>query len=80
MYSRVYSVSILEHYFASKSFASFREVFSNAFPDKEVPNMTTTHGLIKFRANICLLKICGYFKHIFYTCSISFFLTLNTKK
>jgi hypothetical protein len=33
-------VFILEHYFASKSFAAVREAFSNSCPDKEVPNKT----------------------------------------
>jgi hypothetical protein len=43
-------VFILEHYFASKSFAAVREAFSNACPDKEVPNKTTIHLLVtKFR-------------------------------
>jgi hypothetical protein len=37
------TVSILEHYFASKSFAAVREAVSNAYPDKEVPNKTTIH-------------------------------------
>jgi hypothetical protein len=32
---------ILEHCFASKYFAAVREAFSNAYPDKEVPNETT---------------------------------------
>jgi hypothetical protein len=40
MYSRVEHAFILEHYFASKSFAAVREAFSNAYPDKEVPNKT----------------------------------------
>jgi hypothetical protein len=31
-------VFILEHYFASKSSASIRKAFSDAYPDKEVPN------------------------------------------
>jgi hypothetical protein len=44
-------VFILENYFASKSFAAVREAFSNAYPDKEVPNKTTIHQLVtKFRA------------------------------
>jgi hypothetical protein len=43
-------VFIPEHYFASKSFAAIREAFSNAYPDKEVPNKTTIHRLVtKFR-------------------------------
>jgi hypothetical protein len=40
VYSRAERVFILEHYFASKSFAAVREAFSNAYPDKEVPNKT----------------------------------------
>jgi hypothetical protein len=43
-------VFILEHYFASKSFAAVREAFSNAHPDKEVPNKTIIRRLVtKFR-------------------------------
>jgi len=43
-------VFILEHYFASKSFAAIREAFNNAYPDSEAPNKTTLHRLvIKFR-------------------------------
>jgi hypothetical protein len=34
VYSRAERVFILEHYFASKSFAAVREAFSNAYPDK----------------------------------------------
>jgi hypothetical protein len=37
---------VLEHYFASKSFASVREAFSDAYPDKEVPNNTPTGNKI----------------------------------
>jgi hypothetical protein len=37
-------VFILEHYFASKSFAAVREAFNNAYPDKEEPNRTTPTG------------------------------------
>jgi hypothetical protein len=39
-------VFVLEHYFTSKSFAAVREAFSNAYPDKEVPNETTIHPLV----------------------------------
>jgi hypothetical protein len=39
-------VFILEHYFASKSFATVREAFSNAYPDKELLNKTTVHRLV----------------------------------
>jgi hypothetical protein len=38
VYSWAESVFILEHYFASKLFAAVCEAFSNAYPDKEVPN------------------------------------------
>jgi hypothetical protein len=40
VYSRAERVFILEHYFASKSFAAVPEAFNNAYPDKEVPNKT----------------------------------------
>jgi rRNA maturation protein Rpf1 len=50
VYSRAERVFILEHYFASKSFPAVREAFSSAYPDKDVPNMTTIHRLVtKFR-------------------------------
>jgi hypothetical protein len=38
----------IEHYFASKSFAAVLE--ANAYPDKKVPNKTTIHLLVIFRA------------------------------
>jgi hypothetical protein len=40
VYSRAENVSILEHYFASKSSAAVRKAFSNAYPDKEVLTKT----------------------------------------
>jgi hypothetical protein len=44
VHSRAEPVFILEYHFASKSFAAaVREAFSNAYPDKEVPNKTTIH-------------------------------------
>jgi hypothetical protein len=43
LYPRAERVFVLEHYFASKSFAAVREAFSNAYPDKKVPNKTTIH-------------------------------------
>jgi hypothetical protein len=46
VYSRAERVFILEHYFTSKLFAVVREAFSNAYPDKEVPNKTTIHRLV----------------------------------
>jgi hypothetical protein len=56
-YSRVECVFIVEHYFASKSFAAVREAISSVYPDKEVLNKTTVHQLVtKFRdtASVCL--------------------------
>jgi hypothetical protein len=48
--SRTERVFFLKHCFASTSFDAVREAFSNAYPDKEVPNMTTIHRLVsKFR-------------------------------
>jgi hypothetical protein len=46
VYLRAERVFILEHYFASKLFAAVREAFSDAYPDKEVPNKTTIHQLV----------------------------------
>jgi hypothetical protein len=39
-------VFILEHHFASKSFAAVREAVSSACPEKGVPNKTTIHRLV----------------------------------
>jgi hypothetical protein len=48
-------VFILEHYFVSKAFAAVREAFSNAYPEKEVPNKTTIHRLVtEFRDTGCV--------------------------
>jgi hypothetical protein len=49
MYSWAERVLILEHHFASKSFAAVREAFSDAYPDKEVPNKTVHLLITKFR-------------------------------
>jgi hypothetical protein len=49
VYSRTERVFILEHYFASKSFVAVREAFSNAYPDKELPNKTIHRLVTKFR-------------------------------
>jgi hypothetical protein len=55
-------VFILEHYFASKLFATLREAFSNAYPENEVPNKTPVHRLVtKFRVGACLREGGGYF-------------------
>jgi hypothetical protein len=65
VYSRAEHVFILEHYFASKSFAAVREAFSNAYPDKEVPNKTPTHRLVtKFRVDACLREGGKHFQHL----------------
>jgi hypothetical protein len=56
-------VFILEHYITSKSFAAVREAFSNAYPDKEVPNKTKIHQLVtKFRdtGSVCLREDGGH--------------------
>jgi hypothetical protein len=48
---------ILEHYFPSKSFAAVREAFSNAYPNKGIPNKTRIYRLlIKLRdtGSVCL--------------------------
>jgi hypothetical protein len=39
-------VFILEHYFATESFGTVHEAFSNMYPDKKVPNKTTIHRLV----------------------------------
>jgi hypothetical protein len=44
--SQAQLVFILKHYFTSKLSAAVREAFSNAYPDKEVLNMTTIHQLV----------------------------------
>jgi hypothetical protein len=49
VYSRVERMLILEHHFASKSFADVPEAFSNAYSDKEVPNKTIHRLVTKFR-------------------------------
>jgi hypothetical protein len=65
VYSRAEHVFILENYFASKSFAAVREAFSNGYPDKELPNTTTIHRLVKkfqvnayFREGVGIFSIC----------------------
>jgi hypothetical protein len=60
VYSRAEQVFIFEHFFASKSFAAVREAFSNAYPDKDVPNKITIHRLAtKFRdtGSVCLWQV-----------------------
>jgi hypothetical protein len=64
VYSRTERVFILEHYFAFISLAAVREAFSSAYPDKEVPNKTKVHRLIKFRVDACLLEVSGHFQHL----------------
>jgi hypothetical protein len=64
VYSRAERVFILEHYFASKSFAAVREAFSNVYPDKEVPNKTAIHRLVTtFRDTGSICKL--YFDKLF---------------
>jgi hypothetical protein len=56
---------ILEHYFASKSFVAVREAFSNAYPDKEVPNKRTMHRLVtEFRVDACVREAGRHFQHL----------------
>jgi hypothetical protein len=50
-------VFILEHYFASKSFAAIREAFSNAYPGRKVPNMTTLLTLFIFVGYLMTLSV-----------------------
>jgi hypothetical protein len=64
VYSQAERVSILEHYFASKSFAAVREAFSNTYPDKEVPKKTIRRLVTKFRVNDCLREGGGHFQHL----------------
>jgi hypothetical protein len=48
-YSQAECVYILEHYVASKLFAAVPEAFTNACPDKEVPDKTIHQLLTQFR-------------------------------
>jgi hypothetical protein len=77
-------VFILEHYFASKSFAAVREAFSNAYPDKEVPSKTTIHRLVKkFRdtGSVCVSSRRWWtFSASAVKLFCKFFLTNKTKK
>jgi hypothetical protein len=59
VYSRAERVFILEHYFASKSFATIREAFSKAYPDMEVPNKTIHLRVTKFwdTGSVCDRKL-----------------------
>jgi hypothetical protein len=60
VYSRAERVFILQHHFASKSFAAVREAFSCTHPDKEVSNKTAIHRLVtKFRdaVSVCLWQV-----------------------
>jgi hypothetical protein len=49
VYSQAEHVFILKHYFSTKSYAAVREVFSNAYPDKEVPNETIHQMVTKYQ-------------------------------
>jgi hypothetical protein len=60
VYSRAERMFIFEHYCAPKSFSVLREAFNNVYPDKEVPNKTTIHGLVTKSRNtgtVCLWKV-----------------------
>jgi len=57
-YSRPEAVFILEHYFASTSFAAIREAFSNVYPDKETPTFcSSVHHVLTYTAFTQLAKI-----------------------
>jgi hypothetical protein len=61
----VIHVFIVEHYFASKSFAAVLEAFSNVYPDKEVPNKTRRHTLgTKFWVDACRQEGSRHFQHL----------------
>jgi hypothetical protein len=57
--SRAERVFILEHYFESKSFVADREVFSYAYPDKGLPNMTVHRQVTIFwdTESVCLWQV-----------------------
>jgi hypothetical protein len=45
--------------------AAIREAFISAYPNKEVPNETTTHRLVTtFRVNAFLQEGGGHFQHL----------------
>jgi hypothetical protein len=46
VYSRAECVFILEHYFISESYAAVHGAFSGVYPDKDILNKTTIHGLV----------------------------------
>jgi hypothetical protein len=48
-YSETECVFIVKYYFIWKQFPVVREAFSNAFPDKEVPNKTTIRRLAEIK-------------------------------
>jgi hypothetical protein len=53
-------VLILEHYFASKSFAAVAETFRNAYPHKKVQNKTTIYRSVsKFRYTGSVCEKCS---------------------
>lgn len=49
VYSGADRVFLPDHYFASKSFAAFRKVFTNSYLNKQVPNKTTHLLVNQFR-------------------------------
>jgi hypothetical protein len=78
-YSRAEHVFILEHYFATKSFAAVREAFSNAYRDKEVPNKTIHQVVTTFREteSVCVPERRWWTSAIKLFCN---FFLITTKK
>jgi hypothetical protein len=64
VYPRAECLIILEHYFASKSFAAVREAFSNAHSDSELPNKTIHLLVTKFRVDAYLREGGEHFQHL----------------
>jgi hypothetical protein len=65
VYSRAERVLIVEHYFASKSFAAPREEFIK-YPDKEVPtkgnNTPNSNNISGHRKCLCIFeKVVGIY-------------------
>jgi hypothetical protein len=61
VYSRAEHVFILEHHYASKSFATIREAFSNAYPDKGVQYRITqqyTYWVQEFNIAESFVVLC----------------------
>lgn len=74
MFSRGGRKFILNHYFASKSFAAVRETYSNAYPDKEIPSKTAIHRLVtQFRVDDCLRERGEKFQHLLHSFCVKIF-------